>query len=193
MKLSWIIVLALLALVVYLILTRPPSHDDNKAAYLDTLRFLKLKEASIIAQERSIIKRSNDKAESDRAKLEAHDREIQALEFKLRQKRTPRVDTLILDNPELASFVDTQQEIITELKEQVDTLKSALQFREKLFDDLVTSHNAERDISERIGREQDNRIVNLEKKVKKSKRASRWLKAAAITGTIAGLFLGSQL
>lgn len=192
MKLPWIIVLALLALVVYLIITRPPTHDYNKAAYLDTLRFLKSKESSIIAQEARIIKRSNDRAASDSAKLATKDKEIQAL--KSRSIKTRVIVQRVIDTiPDLRLFVDQQDSIILEQQEQVDTLKSALQFREKLFDDLVVSHNAERDISKRIEDEQGQYIQKLEKQVKKAKRGSRWLKAGIVGAVVGGLFLGVQL
>lgn len=192
MKIRDWIILALTLVIIVLILTRPTAHDDNKAAYLDSLRFLKAKERDIRLQETRIIQTSKDRAKSDSLKLAHQESKIQALQN--RSVKTRVVVQHVIDTiPALKVFVAQQDSIITEQHEVIDTLKASVIFQRKLFVDLVLNHEAERDISKRIESEQDKRIASLEKQVKRTKRGNRWLKAGIIGAAVGGLFLSSHL
>lgn len=187
----WIIG-ALALVIIWLLLTRPDPPDNIKAQYEDTVRFLKAKEASIIAQEERIIQRSKDASLHDSLALASKEREIQAL--KGRTVKTRVIVQHVIDSvPDLRLFVAQQDSIIQIQGTAIDTLKASVEFQRKLFDDLVVSHQAERDISQRIEDEQWQYIAKLEKQVKKTNRGQRWLRAAAVIGTIAGFLFGAQL
>lgn len=191
MKIKDFILIGLVSVIIFLILTRPTAHDDNKAAYLDTVRFLKAKERSIIDSERRLIQRSKDKAVSDSAKLASKDKEIQAL--KGRTVKTRVIVQHVIDSvPDLQLFVAQQDSVILEQQEVIDTLKASVVFQRKLFVDLVLNHEAEKDISKRIESEHSKRIASLEKQVKKKQRGARWLRAGIVVSGVVGLFIGAQ-
>lgn len=188
---DWVII-GLTLVIISLIIFDKDTPESDKQAYIDSLRFLKAKERDIIAQEVRIIQASKDKAKNDSAKLALKDKEIQAL--KGRSVKTRVIIQHIIDTiPDLRVFVAQQDSIIQIQGITIDTLKASVEFQRKLFDDLVISHNTERDISKRIEDEQEEYIQKLEKQVKKAKRANRWLKATAVVGSVGAFLLGSQL
>lgn len=190
----WYPIFGLTAIIIILLLTRPSNTVDElqKQAYESQLSFLRAKEAAYIDQEARIIQAHKDALKSDSVKMATKDEQIRQAKDKVAISRVS-IQPLFDSIPELRRFIQGQDSVILIQGQQVDTLKSALQFREKLFNDLVTSHDAERNISERIGKEQDNRIANLEKQVKKTKRGNRWLKAGMVAIGVGSFFLGSQL
>jgi len=192
MKIYPWIVGALAGIIIALILTRPDPPNNLKAQYEDSIRFLRLKEHDIIAQEARIIQRSKDASLRDSLALASKEREIQAL--KGRSVKTRVIVQHVIDTiPALKVFVAQQDSIIQIQGTTIDTLKASVEFQRKLFDDLIVSHKAERDISQRIEDEQGQYIAKLEKQVKKSNRGTRLWKAVAVVLGVGGLFLGSQL
>lgn len=189
---KFIIIAVLTIAVVYLILSRPAPHDSNKAQYLDTLSFLRAKEASIIAQGQRIIKTYETRVEADSLKLAALDAQIRQAKAKVVIRRVfiePLADSI----PELRSFIQGQDSVILLQGQTIDTLKQSLAFSKQAFNDLITNHNAEESIEARIDLEQTERIADLEKQVRKTRRGSKLAKALIPIVGVAMFFLGSGL
>lgn len=119
----WLIV-GLVAIIIYLIISRPAPYDSNKDAYLDTLNFLKAKEASIVAQGQRIVKTYEDRVKIDSVKLAAKDAEIKAIKTRVVIKRI-YVQPLIDSIAPLKVFVASLDSVILIQGQQIDTLKQA--------------------------------------------------------------------
>lgn len=170
----WLIIV-LTSIVIYLILSRSAPHDSNKAAYLDTLSFLRAKEASIIAQGQRIIKTYEARVEADSLNLAAQNEQIRQAKAKVVIRRVfiePLADSI----PELKSFIQGQDSVNLMLQQQVDTLKVSLASQIRVTEDLIQNHDAEESIEARIDFEQTQRIADLEKQVRKTRRGSKLAK-----------------
>lgn len=187
----WLIV-GLVAIIIYLIISRPAPYDSNKDAYLDTLNFLRAKEASIIAQGQRIIKTYEDRVKADSLNLATKDVEIKAIKVRVIIKRIP-VQPLIDSIPTLRAFVELQDSLIQVQGQQIDTLKQAYASQIQTTKDLIQNHDAQARISERISEEKDLRIENLEKQNRRKNRGVKFWKVATVVSLVGGFFLGSQL
>lgn len=170
----WIIAV-LTIVIVYLILSRPAPYDSNKQAYTDTLTFLRAKEASIVAQGKRIIEAHRSKTKKDSLAINAKDEQIRQAKAKVVIRRVyiqPLVDSI----PELKAFVQAQDSVILIQGQTIDTLKQALEFSKQAFNDLIQNHDAQESIEARIDLEQTERIADLEKQVRKTKRGNKLAK-----------------
>lgn len=189
--LPWIISAVLLLLLTIGILTRPDPNQDSSQAYKDTIEQLRSERAVESSRTKAIQKTYSDSVKILESIVGAKDKQISLLQKKrtaLRPVILPQVDSL----PMVKRFIALQDSVIEFQGEQIDTLKLSVKFQNKMFDDLVVSHTAEASISQRIEQEQENRIVNLEKQVKKVRRQVKLMKVVAIVGTVSGIFLGSR-
>lgn len=171
----WYIIFGLTTIVVYLILSRPTPYDSNKAQYEDTVSFLRAKEASIIAQGQRIIKTYEYRVKADSLNLAVKDAEIKAIKVRVIIKRIP-VQPLIDSIPTLKAFVELQDSLIQVQGQQIDTLKQAYASQIQTTEDLIQNHDAQESIEARIDLEQTERIADLEKQVRKTKRGSKLAK-----------------
>lgn len=194
---TWVIVGLVFIILIFIMrdCSRPSEEKeaDRKKQYETEVAILKAEKSEIQSRQDSAVKRYKDKLEVDSINLRAQESKIQALDRKAVQQRTPRVETLIIDNPELLSFVTTQQEIITELKVEVDTLKAQAQFQRKLNEDLIIAEFQEDRAEQQMFIEQARRVDELGKQVKKKERKSRLAKILVPVAAVAGLLFGSQL
>lgn len=189
---TWLLILLALALVISIV-TRPTNQVTDLTPFKTEIAILEADRREEQALFRSIIEKSKERTIKDSIALNAKDKRIAVLEKRAAQERTPRVDTLIRNNPDLESFVNTQSEIIQEQKEAIDTLKSSLEFQKQVNRDLVQNHEAEARISKRIEGEQDKVIAKLEKVVKKKTNGNKFWKSVAVGLGVGGFLLGSQL
>jgi hypothetical protein len=188
----WIILgMAAIILLMVLFDEDPPAVD--LAPYKREVAILKADRQEEQARFKEIVQKSNTRIKKDSIAINAKDKRIAVLEIKARQARTPKVDTLILNNPDLELFVNTQDSIIQVKQELIDTLKSALDFQIQVKEDLVQNHEAEARISKRIEGEQDKVIAKLEKAVKKKTNGNKFWKSVAVAGTVGAFILGSGL
>lgn len=125
--------------------------------------------------------------------LKAQDRRNEVLTKQLVKLRTPRVDTLIIENPDLKSFVDTQSEIIQEQRQEIDTLKSALDFHAKVNQDLIAMENIEDKIEASMQIESTRRIADLEKQGRKKESKSKLKTVLLPLVAVAAFLAGSAL
>lgn len=189
--LPWILLIIGSGLV-YVFWPEKEDFSERKQQYETEIAILKVEKAHISSRFDSIAKASKDKGKSDSLKIARQDSKIQGLE-KLSKERRVKVETIIEDNPDLLSFVETQQEVITELKVQVDTLKASVAFHQKVNDELVQTHEAEERIDQQLHEKKDNRIVELEKEVKKQRRGKLVAKILVPVVAVASFLAGSQL
>jgi ElaB/YqjD/DUF883 family membrane-anchored ribosome-binding protein len=189
---TWIILGLLILLVGYILFDKPAEKTDLEPYKIEkAILTQELREQRQHAQD--IIKKAKERTTRDSIAINAKDKRIAVLEIKARQARTPKVDTLILNNPDLELFVNTQDSIIQVKQELIDTLKSALDFQIQVKEDLVQNHEAEARISKRIEGEQDKVIAKLEKAVKKKTNGNKFWKSVAVAGTVGAFILGSGL
>lgn len=191
-KLWWVII-GLAAVIVLMILFDRDPEPVSTQKWKDEINKLESEKATIKLGQTQIIQKSKDRAEADSLVIVTQEREIQHLYNKAAKARTPRVDTLIMDNPDLKSFVETQQEIIQEFKVQVDTLKAAVEFREQLFNDLVRSEQAEDSVNNQIRAVDLAQIAALTKEVKKEKKGKKFWRTMSFIFGGAGAYAGSKI
>lgn len=175
--------------------SRPGEEKDaeREKQFKTSVAILEAEKREAKAVADSIISKQQSDTERIKVQLSAKDKEIKVLKVRLIKERTPKVDTLILNNPDLESFVNTQSEIIEELQIQSDTLKHALLNQEKYFMGLVVAHEQERKFSERLVTESLSRVDQLEKQAKKTKKGNRLLKALGVVGVAGAFVLGASL
>lgn len=189
----WII--AALVLVIGLgwyLWPEPQDFSESRQAYETEIAILKVEKAHISSRFDSLAKTSKHRGKSDSLKIARKDLKIQGLE-KLSKEKRVKVETIIQDNPDLLSFVETQQEVIGELKELVDTLKESLAFQIRVKDELIQNHFAEERIDEQINEKKDQRIAQLEKQVKKERRGKRFWRFMSVLSLGGGAYGGSKL
>lgn len=191
-----ILVLGIIIIVFLLRDCARPSEQreaDRKKMYETEIAILKVEKATVQLRQDSLVRTYKAKVRSDSASVGALESKISQLEKKAAIQRTPLVDVLVQDNPELLAYVTTQQEVITELKVEIDTLKSQAQFQRKLNEDLIIAEFMENKIEQQMALESTRRIEDLEKQSRKKERKSR-LKTMLIPAVAALTFLlGSQL
>lgn len=188
----WLII-GLVAIVIFLILTRP-SNTDNKLqeqAYKTQIAILEAEKKTGEAQFKEIVEKSGTRIKKDSLAIKRYNVEINILKKKVAVSRA-RVDTIIRDNPELAVFVSHQDSIIVIQGQQIDTLKQAYASQIRVTKDLIQNHNAQERISQRIEAEKDNRIENLEKQNRRKNLGVKFWKVATVVSLVGGFFLGSQ-
>lgn len=186
------IIILLLGFIVVMTCQSPPP-DPAAAIYEDSVKVLKADKAIIAAQIERVIETSNYKAKVSDSLLALKEKEITRLKVKASQARTPKVDTLILDNPELKVFVENQDSVIQEQGILIDTLKSQIRFEREVRESLMTMHYDADKITANLLELRSQRIVTLEKDLKKKNRGVKFWKAAAVALGVGGLLIGSSL
>lgn len=179
------ILIAGLTIVVIILIMRNCSRRseereaDRRTQYETEVAILKAEKTSIQKAQDSIGKVLVRRTRKDSLAIKRQESVIQALERKAVSQRTPLVETLIVDNPELLTFVTTQQEVITELKVKIDTLKAQKEFHAKVSQDLIVQEFLEDKITQQMAIEYEVRISELEKQVKKRKKGGKFWRGAA--------------
>lgn len=154
-------------------------EEEREKLFKTNIAILEADKKEIQAAQDSIGKVFVQRTRKDSLAIKRQESVIQALERKAAIQRTPLVDALVQDNPELLAFVTTQQEIISELKVEIDTLKSQAQFQRKLNEDLIIAEFMEDRIEQQMALEQTRRIDELDKAAKKKGRGNRLWKGLA--------------
>jgi hypothetical protein len=173
---TWVIIGLAIALIIS-ILTRPGKYDLDGKAYQDSTKRLKQEKAVIQSKQNDKNRAYQIRVKNDSINLALQDSKIQALQKKATTQRTV-VQTIIENNPDLESFIGTQQEIINEQQIQIDTLKRSVEFHKKMHDELIAVEYQEDKIEAQMQIDCANRIADLEKaaKNKSPKRLGNILK-----------------
>ena len=189
MKLTfhWYIILALTTVVVFLLLTRPTvTKEDNT------------KEIALTHQIDSL-HRSNTFLLSELAKYKvefkvakkASDETISVLTKKLLTKKT-KIDTLIVKNPALKEYVETADNLIQEQGDRITALEGMYGRLEQRAGQLQANFEANLKAHQEREKLKDDRIAELEKKLKKKTFGNKLLKGLVVVGTVGGILLGAS-
>lgn len=180
------IILALTAVIVWLLLTKPepepvtienPKHERQ----LDSLNS-------------ALSSLLNDQAEDSLRYLgEKHisDRKISSLTAKLREKRV-EIDTFIVTNPAVLEYVTLADSVISSQGARINALEDMYGRLEHRTGQLQANFEAQ--IAAHLQREQELTEANAElsKKLLKKSRAVKLWKALAVVGFVGGVLIGSQ-
>jgi len=190
MKLSlpYYIILALTAVVVFLLLTKPTAVDNNHAQEIE-------------AQTRKIdsLERSNTGLLAELAKYKvefkvakkASDSTISGLTRKLATKKT-KIDTLIVENPSLKEYVETADSLIQEQGNRITALEDMYGRLEQRAGQLQSNFEANLKAHQEREKLKDDQIAALEKKLKKKTFGNKLLQGLVVVGTIGGILLGAS-
>lgn len=188
---TWII--AALGIVIVFFIMRECSgpaeekETELKKAYDSVITELKGRMAHVNELQEHAIKSIAERRAKDSIVIQVQDKQIARLKKLAVVQRTPKVDTLIFNNPDLEDFVGTQDKIILAQQVEIDTLKSALEFHRKVNEELITIEFAEDKIEAAMQIEYTRRIAELEKSAKKKQRGNKLLKT--LSTVLAGAVL----
>lgn len=191
------IIIGLAFIVIILLLkdcSRPSEEReaDRKEQYETEVAILKAEKTSIQARQDTLVKKVVLRSRKDSVQIALQNARIKALQTKLTNQR-PKVIEKIQADTAVLSYVNTLEEIVTEIQVQNDTLKSQIQFQRKINEDLILLEAVEDRVEADITLQTSVRIADLERSVKKKERKSRFVKILVPAAAVAGLLLGSQL
>lgn len=194
MKFDWkiILVLVLLAALVFRECSRPSKPDFADQAFKDTIEVLRQEKAVIQSRQEATVKTYHRKVQEDSSNIALQDTRIQALQTKLANQR-PKVIEKIQADTAVLSYVNTLEEVVTELQVQNDTLKSQVQFQRKINEDLILLEAVEDRVEADITLQTSVRIADLERRAKKKERKSKLKTILIPVAAVAGLLFGSQI
>jgi len=187
MKLPYYIILALTAVVVFLLLTRPTVvKEDNSKEIALTRQIDSLQRSSTFL----LAELAKYKVEFKVAK-KASDSTISGLTKKLATKKT-KIDTLIVENPALQEYVETAENLIQEQGNRIDALEGMYGRLEQRSGQLQANFEANLKAHQEREKLKDDRITVLEKKLKKKTFGNKVLQVLVVVGSIGGILLGAS-
>lgn len=195
MKIKWefIVIIALLLLIIAGIIfwPKPPEFEGIKNAR-DSIERITMANTILAMEQRTLelnLAEVKAKATSDSARFY---REITVKNQQLAKKRI-KIDTLILENPNLASYMQTADSVFAMMRERIDTLEADKQFQEGLFSQMIYIKDKQIANLEIVSSQKDIVIKDLEKQARKKRRGNRLLKIGVIALPVLALIGGSQL
>ena len=189
MKLTfpWIVILALTAVVVFLLLTRPTvTKEDNTKEIALTHQIDSLQRSNTFL----LSELAKNKIEFKKSK-KTPDLTISVLTKKLLTKKT-KIDTLIVENPALKEYVETAENLIQEQGNRINALEDMYGRLEQRSGQLQANFEANLKAHQEREKLKDDQIAALEKKLKKKTFGNKLLKVGLVVGTIGGILLGAS-
>jgi DNA repair exonuclease SbcCD ATPase subunit len=190
MKLHHWIILALIAIIAALILfdKDPPATDTT--AFKQQIE----KDRTVIRELQSELAETLARIKQDSlqqvSEAEAYRKDVDSLTSRIGQlKRSPRVITVLAENPEVEALVDQQDSLIVTQAARIDTLEVNLS--DLRIDLAQVKRNFEGQIQayESIRESQTQIIAAQEKEIRRHKREKRAAIGAGIAGVLAALIL----
>lgn len=172
-----------------------PSEEreaERKEMYETEVAILKAEKTSIQARQDSLVKKVVIRTRKDSVQIALQDSKIKALQTKLTNQR-PKVIEKIQADTAVLSYVNTLEEVVTELQTQNDTLKSALEFHAKINQDLIAQEFVEDKVEAQMAIETSIRISDLERSAKKKERKSKLKGILVPVALIGGFLFGASL
>jgi hypothetical protein len=191
-NLPWIVSLILAIILILVILFQPKPPEVDITPYEIQIAEQNLIIDSLSKSNRARLKRIQEdsiiQAEERASFLERYTR----LKGKLGQQRV-RIDTVIRENPQVARYVELADSTIQVQAERIDTLESNLTDLRVNMKALVNNFNSE--IAAHISKYENEKAIadHYQKENRKTKRANRLWKSAAVVGTVGAFLLGGQL
>lgn len=190
MKLPWIIVLALLALVVYLMLTRPSTKIDV-TPFQNRIKEQQSKIDSLTQSNRARFKRIQEDSIIQVEERKSFIERYTTLKSKLGKHRV-RIDTIIQESPEVARYVELADSTITHQALRIDQLEGNISELRVNIQDITSNFQAQLAAEQEKFKAQEQISGSYQKEAKSEKRKVKVWKILTIVGTVGGLFLGSQ-
>lgn len=195
MKFTWLhwLVVGLLAVIIAMILFWPkPQPSTVIIQARDSIQRITEANRILAMNARTLETRlveTQVKSKSDSARFY---REITVKNQQLARKRV-QIDTLILENPNLASYMETADSVFSMMHSRIDSLEAEKKFLQGVYNDLVYMKAKQISNLEMVVFQKDLIIRDQEKTIKKRSRGAKLWKAAAVTLGVAGVVVGSQL
>lgn len=192
-----IIIIGLAFILIILLLkdcSRPSEQReaDRKEQYETEVAILKAEKTSIQARQDTLVKKVVLRSRKDSVQIALQNARIKALQTKLTNQR-PKVIEKIQADTAVLSYVNTLEEIVTEIQVQNDTLKSQIQFQRKINEDLILLEAVEDRVEADLTLQTSVRIADLERSAKKRERKSRLAKVLIPIVAAGAFLLGATL
>jgi len=179
------IILALTAVVVFLLLTRPTVvKQDNTKEIALTHRIDSLTQSNTFL----LAELAKYKIEFKVAK-KVSDSTISGLTKRLTTKKV-KIDTLIVENPALQEYVETADSLIQEQGNRINALEGMYGRLEQRAGQLQANFEANLKAHQEREKLKDGRILALEKKLRKKTFGNKVLQVLVVVGTIGGILIG---
>lgn len=189
-----IVVTFVLIVFVFKHCSRPSEEKEaeQEKAHETEIAILKVERATVQLRQDSLAKVYKSKGKTDSLNLALQDSKIQALQTKLTNQR-PKVIERIQADTAVLSYVNTLEEVVTELQIKVDTLLQQKEFQRKLYSDLVLAEIIEDKNDMQTGVEYARRVAELEKSNKRKERGKRFAKILLPVAAVGAFLLGASL
>lgn len=190
--LHWLVV-GLLAIIIYLILSRPSKPDSAVIIRArDTIESIYEKNRILRMNVRTLeltIQDTNVKKKADSARFV---KEITVKNQQLARKRV-QIDTVFKDSPVLQSYLQTADSAFAMMHGRIDSLEKEKAFQASLYTDLIYLGNKQITNLNVIISQKDIIVADQAKTIKKRSRGNRLLKVAVVTLPVLSLIVGTQL
>jgi hypothetical protein len=179
------IILTLTALVVFLLLTRPTVTKEDNSKEIALTR-----QIDSITQSKTFLISELEKVKADaRESKKVSDATISGLTKKLSTKKT-KIDTLLVENPALKEYVETAENLIQEQGNRISALEGMYGRLEQRAGQLQANFEANLKAHQEREKLKDDRIADLEKKLKKKTFGNKLLKGLVVVVGVGGILLG---
>lgn len=197
LTLERILIAGLTIIVIILVMrscSRPSEQKEaeRKEQYETQVAILQVEKATVQSRQDSLVRRYKEKVKADSSSLALQGARIQALQSKLTNQR-PKVIERIQADTSVLSYVNTLEEVVTELQVQNDTLKSQANFQRKLHEDLIVAEFMEDRAEQQMFVEQSRRIDEIQKQSRKKERRSKLKTILVPIVAVVAFILGNQL
>ena len=171
--------------MVFLLLTRPTVvKQDNTKEIALTHRIDSLTQSNTFL----LAELAKYKIEFKVAK-KVSDSTISGLTKRLTTKKV-KIDTLIVENPALQEYVETADSLIQEQGNRINALEGMYGRLEQRSGQLQANFEANLLAHQEREKLKDDRISELEKKLKKKTFGNKVLTVLAVVGTVGGILIG---
>ena len=185
----WIII-ALLLLVIGLIVFWPSPEPDNTRIWKEQISRDKAIREELQGKLTETLARIKQDSLQQVSEAEAYKRDVDSLSARISQlRRSPRVITVLAENPDVKALVDQQDSLITVQAARIDTLTVNLADLRVNLHQVRSNFEGQITALESISSNQSEIIAVQEKELKRERRQKRLAIIGGIVTTIAALVL----
>ena len=188
----WLVILGLAAIIVIMILLWPNPEPINTQKWKDTIAKVNTQLADSSVRIQSLLKEVKELKVEHRAEKESFVGEIKGLKSNLAKKRV-KIDTLIIENPELAEYVEAADSVIEVQTARIQSLEFQYDKLEINMEAIVLNFEEQIKLHEQKFQASQEMNTALEEQVKKEKRKGKLAKVLIPVVGVGMLLLGAQL
>lgn len=192
MKPIYWVVIGLAAVIVLMILFDRDPEPVNTQPWKDTIAKVNEQLSDSSARIQSLLKENKELKVEHRAEKESFVGQINGLKTRLAQKRV-KIDTLILDNPELAEYVAVADSTIEVQTARIETLEFQYDKLEVNMEAVVLNFEEQIKLHEQKFEAQKELTKDYQKQARKERRKATLFKVTTVVGTVGAFLLSSQL